>query len=112
MERPREMPAVALVRILDILDSAGIESWLDGGWGVDALLGFQTRPHKDVDLILRISDSELLQSVLHPHGFHVTEGCPPDAFVLGDGNGLEVDVHAVRFDEAGNGIYRMKNGQD
>jgi len=26
------------------LENLGIEVWLDGGWGVDALLGEQTRP--------------------------------------------------------------------
>ncbi|WP_423201786.1 nucleotidyltransferase domain-containing protein [Edaphobacter modestus] len=27
------------------LGSSGIEIWIDGGWGVDALLGHQTRVH-------------------------------------------------------------------
>lgn len=26
--------------------------WLDGGWGVDALLGRQTRPHDDMDIVI------------------------------------------------------------
>jgi lincosamide nucleotidyltransferase A/C/D/E len=36
---------------------------------------------------------------------------PPDSFVLADGAGLEVDVHAVRFDERSDGLYRMQNGE-
>jgi lincosamide nucleotidyltransferase A/C/D/E len=32
------------------LDAAGIDAVLDGGWGIDALLGEQTRPHSDLDL--------------------------------------------------------------
>jgi hypothetical protein len=27
--------------------------WLDGGWGVDALVGEQTREHEDLNLIVR-----------------------------------------------------------
>ncbi|MGH8515394.1 MAG: nucleotidyltransferase domain-containing protein [Gammaproteobacteria bacterium] len=27
-----------------------------GGWGIDALLGAQTRPHKDLDLLIRLED--------------------------------------------------------
>jgi lincosamide nucleotidyltransferase A/C/D/E len=33
-------------------------------------------------------------------------------FVLANGQGLEVDVHAVVFDEAGRSIYRMADGRD
>jgi hypothetical protein len=51
-----EMTPEALVDLLQLFESSGIEVWLDRGWGVDALLGTQTRPHKDVDIILRIAD--------------------------------------------------------
>ena len=107
-----EMTSFALLDLLHLLDQAAIPAWLDGGWGVDALLGTQTRPHKDVDFILRVSDVPRLHEVLHRRGFIVKEGTPPTSFVLADGAGLEVDVHAVVFDHAGNGIYRMQNGQD
>lgn len=107
-----EMRAAALVKLLELLEGAGIPSWLDGGWGVDALLEQQTRPHKDLDLILAVSGAPKLQELLAPRGFLVTEGSPPDAFVLADGEGLSVDIHAVRWDSQGNGIYRMENGQD
>jgi lincosamide nucleotidyltransferase A/C/D/E len=39
-----------VLEVLDILDADGVMHWLDGGWGVDALLGVQTRPHADLDL--------------------------------------------------------------
>jgi hypothetical protein len=32
--------------------------------------------------------------------------------VLADGSVLEVDVHAVNFDDEGNGVYRMQSGED
>jgi hypothetical protein len=32
--------------------------------------------------------------------------------VLTDGHGLEVDVHAIVFDDAGNGVHRTENGAD
>jgi len=98
--------------VLDALDSAGIESWLDGGWGVDALLGEQTRAHQDVDLVVRVSDVATMRSVLAGHGFALVEGVPHSNFVLRDGRGREVDVHPVRFEDGGNGIYRMENGDD
>ena len=32
------------------LETLGIKVWVDGGWGVDALLGKQTRFHEDLDI--------------------------------------------------------------
>lgn len=107
-----DMTSSALLDLLQLLDQAGVAVWLDGGWGVDALLGKQTRPHKDVDLIVQVEDVPKLQEILGRRGFAIKEGTPPHSFVLADGRGLEVDVHAVVFDENGNGVYRMENGQD
>jgi hypothetical protein len=39
-----------VVDVLERLDRAGVPVWLDGGWGVDALVGRQTRAHRDLDL--------------------------------------------------------------
>jgi len=42
----------ALLHVADTLEAAGVLYWLAGGWGVDALLGRQTRPHRDLDIII------------------------------------------------------------
>jgi len=107
-----EMTSAALVELLQLFESAAIPVWLDGGWGVDALLQTQTRMHKDVDIILAVADVPKLQELLSEKGFIVREGKPPTSFVLANGAGLEIDVHAVTFDEDGNGVYRMQNGED
>ncbi|MDR2125703.1 MAG: aminoglycoside adenylyltransferase, partial [Prevotellaceae bacterium] len=39
-----------VIEILKIAKRTGIALWLDGGWGVDALAGRQTRLHNDVDV--------------------------------------------------------------
>ena len=106
------MPAGSLLRILDLLEGAGIEVWLDGGWGIDALLEEQTRVHKDVDIIVRVTDVPKARQRLEERGFFLKEGDPPHSFVLADDSGLEVDIHAVGFDRDGNGVYRMRNGVD
>ncbi len=107
-----EMAASDLLALLARLAHAGVTVWLDGGWGVDALLGRQTRRHKDVDLILALTDVPRLQACLEPFGFTLQQGQPPHSFVLANGAGLEVDIHAVRWDAQGNGVYRMENGED
>lgn len=106
------MPADALLDLLRLFNSANLTVWLDGGWGVDALLGQQQRTHKDVDIVLTVAEAARLPALLVGRGFRLREGQPPHSFVLADGAGLEVDVHAVVFDDAGNGVYRMQNGED
>lgn len=106
------MTAPDVVAILDRLDTAGIEPWLDGGWGVDALLGEQTRPHNDLDLVVRLEDVPRMREILAGDGFAVVTGIPESNFVLRDARGREIDVHPARFDDEGNGIYRMENGED
>lgn len=107
----REMSASILVELLRLLEAAGIEVWLDGGWGVDALIGTQSRTHKDVDIVVRVDDVPRLKVILGTQGFTIRRGSPPDSFLLGDELGLEVDVHSVVFDSTGNGLYRMENGE-
>src|SRR6266404_7358796 len=107
-----EMPPRALVDLLQLFESTGIEVWLDGGWAVDALLGAQTRPHKDVDIILRAADLPQLREILGSRGFEIQQGGRESNFVLADHSGLEADVHAIVFDRDGNGVYLMENGSD
>jgi lincosamide nucleotidyltransferase A/C/D/E len=107
-----EMTPAALVDLLQLFESAGIEVWLDGGWAVDALLGAQTRPHKDVDIIVRLADLAQLREILGSRGFEIQPGGRESNFVLADHSGLEVDVHAIVFDRHDNGVYRMENGSD
>jgi lincosamide nucleotidyltransferase A/C/D/E len=45
-------PAWQVLAVLDQLAAEGVRGWLAGGWGVDALLGRQTRPHNDIDLVI------------------------------------------------------------
>lgn len=96
------MTAGDVLDILDRLDSAGVEWWIEGGWGVDALLGRQTRPHDDLDFAVRAEDIARLPTVL-PEFRHVDEDQWPSAYVLRDSRGRELDFHPLRFDADGNG---------
>jgi len=99
-----EGDAAAIVRLLE---ESGITVPVDGGWGVDALLGRQTRNHADIDIAIPHSDVESLRTLLGEHGY---EEIPRDDswecnFVLRDGEGREVDVHSYTFDESGNCVF-------
>lgn len=102
-------------RVLDLvahLQAHGIPIWLDGGWGVDALLGKQTRPHDDLDLVARLEDSARIEAALGDRGYVIGFGGPPLSYELVDDAGHQVDVHPASFGPNGDGIYRMTNGRD
>lgn len=44
--------ASQVLAVLDELAAEGVQGWLAGGWGVDALHGRQTRTHNDIDLVI------------------------------------------------------------
>jgi lincosamide nucleotidyltransferase A/C/D/E len=107
------MEARELLRLLELLDSEGIRVWLDGGWGVDALLEQQTREHDDLDLVCALADSDGVVAVLEDAGYELVAGEAPLSFVLVDADGRQVDVHPVVFDASrGGGVYQMGGGRE
>ena len=101
-----EIDAADASRIVGQLEAAGLVVWLDGGWGVDALLGRQTRPHQDLDLVIARDDLAAAQQTLAVAGFsHDATVVPglPARLVLIDTDGREVDLHPVIFDRHGYG---------
>jgi lincosamide nucleotidyltransferase A/C/D/E len=102
------MDAVSVVEILDALAERDIDAWLDGGWGVDALLVRQTREHDDLDLVAELRHAERIVEALEGIGYEVVAGGAPKSFVLVDPIGRQVDVHPVTFDAEGGGMYEME----
>src|SRR4051812_23806829 len=85
-----------VVALYNLLDDHGIEVWLDGGWGIDALIGEQTRPHSDLDIAVRHADVAELRRLLMDRGYEQVERADtePWIFVLSDERGHQLDVHA------------------
>lgn len=107
------MSAQDAVRLVRLLEDNGIDVWLDGGWGVDALLEEETREHDDLDLVCRLADSDQIVELLEADGYELVDGHAPLSFVLVDADGRQVDVHPVVFDDArGGGVYQMKGGRE
>ena len=105
------MTAASVVEIVELLDAASVEIWLDGGWGVDALLGEETRPHADLDVIVRARDTAELATSLARAGFARKPGGSATNFVLIDAGGREVDVHAIAFDAREFGVFQLPDGR-
>jgi lincosamide nucleotidyltransferase A/C/D/E len=96
--------------VLQNLQSAGIRVWVDGGWGVDALIGRQTRPHQDLDLALELGDVRQAVEVLREIGFRMHDDGLPSRADLRSADDRRVDLHVFTFDEQGNGVQRLQNG--
>jgi lincosamide nucleotidyltransferase A/C/D/E len=110
----RMMPADHVVEIYDLLESHGIKIWVDGGWGVDALLEEQTRAHGDLDIAIQERDLSHLRELLERRGYHDKgeEHARPWNFVIQDQSGHEIDVHAIKLNSAGDGIYGPEENGD
>jgi lincosamide nucleotidyltransferase A/C/D/E len=106
-----------VVRIYQHLLDRDIQIWLSGGWGIDALVGEQTRPHKDLDVIMLLDDVVRARELLSRDGYSLKELWSENrpavdaagvetatAFVLNDAEGREFDAHAMRLDAKRNGI--------
>jgi len=89
------------------MEALGIETWLDGGWGVDALLGKQTRPHADLDIFIQKKDAPRARALLESRGYQEIklEIARPFNYVLADNAGREIDVHVFNFDNKGSFTY-------
>lgn len=103
------MTSDAVVDLYQAMQKQGVTLWIDGGWGVDALLEKQTRPHGDVDLVVQKKDLDKLDSYLKKNGyFNITrDDDSPYNYVLGNKQAQFVDIHVIELDENGNGIYGL-----
>ena len=106
------MDSRTLQAIISLLEADGIDVWLDGGWGVDALLEHQTRDHDDLDIVVELEHASRVIELLDSLGYSLVTGTPPMSFVLVDVRGRQVDVHPVTFDAEGGGIYQMDDGTE
>ena len=101
------MNSADVIDLYTTLEKLGVEIWIDGGWGVDALLGEQTRPHKDLDIAIQQKDVPMLRQFLETRRYRdiKLEDAKAWNFVLGDENSREIDVHVIVIDGKGNGLY-------
>jgi len=105
------MPAREVVRIVDLLEAQGLQLWLDGGWGVDALVGRQTRKHEDLDLAIVLAEADAVIASLTSLGYRVYEDEMPTRLDLRNGQDHRVDLHPLAFDESGNGLQQLQDGR-
>ncbi len=102
-ERASPMTIDMVHWFLDLFDELGITVWIDGGWGVDALLGEWTREHQDLDIMISWEDSAILTAALYQHDFVdiYTDDRKDRNFVMGHPSHGRIDFHVIELTEGG-----------
>jgi lincosamide nucleotidyltransferase A/C/D/E len=107
-----EMTLDDVLELLDLAEALEVELWVDGGWGVDAALGEQTRKHDDLDILIPREHETVYADALRTRGFRPVDR--PDTrswnYVLGDAAGREVDFHVMAPRPDGDWDYGPEGG--
>ncbi|MFD8814164.1 nucleotidyltransferase domain-containing protein [Streptomyces sp. NPDC059627] len=98
------MTAADVLSTLAVLRAAGADVWIGGGWGIDALLGEQSRPHRDLDLMHRQVQEPAVLAALAAAGYVETLDWRPVRFVVADPHGREIDLHPLVFAADGSAV--------
>ena len=98
------MSADDVLSVMTLLRAAGVDVWIGGGWGIDALLGRETRPHRDLDLMHRVEQEPTVVAALAEAGFAETLDWRPVRFVVTDPAGREIDLHPLAFAPDGSAV--------
>ena len=102
------MPLECVVDFVIQMKNLNVKVWIDGGWGVDALLGKQTRPHGDLDIAIEYKDVEKALQLLKMQGYKEIRRDNEWNFVVGDDLGHEIDFHIFVFDDQGKIVDGLK----
>jgi lincosamide nucleotidyltransferase A/C/D/E len=90
-----------MLAVLDTVRRVGCRFWVEGGWGVDALVGHQTRPHRDVDIDIDGVFEEEVLAALEQIGYVIETDWRPNRVELGAPARGWVDIHSLVIDDGG-----------
>ncbi|WP_175521587.1 nucleotidyltransferase domain-containing protein [Streptomyces sp. CAI-85] len=97
--------------ILALLRRAGADVWVGGGWGIDALVGEQTRDHRDLDIMHRQDQEATVLAALSSAGYAESLNWRPVRFVMTAPEGREIDLHPLVFSDDGSAVQASPDPQ-
>jgi len=90
-----------VVDLLKKTEHIGVDVWITGGWGVDAILERQTRPHDDIDFFVQRKDANTFTEMIVSNGYCLTKIESDDQSVWRDTYDRIIDLHLFEFAEEG-----------
>lgn len=96
--------------VLEALQAVRCRAWVAGGWGVDLLVGRQTRPHRDLDLAVDAAGLDRGLDALAALGYAADADWLPVRIELHRPGRGWVDLHPVSFDEHDDGVQAGPEG--
>ena len=94
-------------QILRLAMEAEIKVFLDGGWGVDALIGYETRTHNDIDIFVEKKDYHKFIQIIKDSGFNEIklEYTTTSHTVWEDENKRIIDLHCFEYTDDDKILY-------
>ncbi|MER6248201.1 nucleotidyltransferase domain-containing protein [Streptomyces griseorubiginosus] len=105
------MTADDVLFVLTLLKRAEADVWVGGGWGIDALIGEQTRDHRDLDLMHQQDQEVAVLTALSAAGFVESLDWRPIRFVVTAPDGREIDLHPLVFSDDGSAVQASPDPQ-
>ena len=105
------MTSTDVLSIIQHLEVPHLFVSADGGWGVDALLGEQTRPHDDLDLVVDFEEIDAVNEAMALLGFQPWINEMPTRFVLKSPGDRRIDFHPMHFDDTGYAHQQLPGGK-
>lgn len=90
-----------LMEVLNFLDGLKIKYWIDGGWGIDILLGKQNRVHRDIDVDFDGKFTDILLDALNVKGYTIITDWRPSRIELYHPGLGYIDIHPLIISEDG-----------
>lgn len=101
MEKKENATWQDLLEVLALMERTGIRYWLDGGWGVDVLVGRQTREHRDVDINFDSGHTKELLKELKDYGYEIVTDWSPARVELYHPRLSYIDIHPFVINDDG-----------
>jgi hypothetical protein len=99
-----------IAAIGQLLENAGHDYWLFGGWAVDFHVGCVTRPHGDVDLAVWSRDAEAIAALLVAHGWEHAPDPDEDGGTGYQRDGIRVELTFVVEGDEGEVLIALSGG--
>lgn len=104
------MTSKKVLDLYNLFKENGIVVWIDGGWGVDALLGKKTREHSDLDIAVSRKENLKILKLFKNNGYKEEKRSDSSEFmyVMKNEAGNCIDVHVFEYDKNGKNIYDIE----